>query len=94
MLLEAAREISGVLENPEPKVFHTSLNNQGSVYLLKAYTNQPNLRFSSELRRLIQKKFKAAGLELSLRQHLVHHGDKIAKSDLSELILRTEREDN
>ncbi len=66
LLVEAARATGHILEDPEPFVFQTSLNDYYVTYELNAYTQQPEkmANIYSELHQNIQDYFNAAGVEI------------------------------
>ena len=66
LLIEAARATEHILEDPEPFVFQTSLNDYYVTYELNAYTRQPEKMAAiySGLHQNIQDYFNAAGVEI------------------------------
>ncbi len=66
LLIEAARATEHILEEPEPFVFQTSLNDYYVSYELNAYTQVPEEMAAtySELHQNIQDYFNTAGVEI------------------------------
>lgn len=66
LLIEAARRTGGVLAEPAPFVFQTSLNDFHVSYEINAHTDQPNdmARIYSDLHRNIQETFNEGGVEI------------------------------
>lgn len=66
LLSESARVTNFILEDPEPFVHQTSLNDYYITYELNAYTQKPEYMASiySELHQNIQDHFNAAGVEI------------------------------
>lgn len=65
-LIAAAQATKGILEEPEPFVLQTALNDFFVSYQINAYTNTPGdmAHIYSELHQNIQDKFNEAGLEI------------------------------
>jgi small-conductance mechanosensitive channel len=79
LLVSAAKSTSGVLNQPEPFVLQTSLDNSYVSYQINAYTNQPNRMADiySELHQNIQDKFNEAKVEiLSPRYESIRDGNQ------------------
>ncbi|TFG89303.1 MAG: mechanosensitive ion channel family protein, partial [Gemmatimonadales bacterium] len=66
LLIGAARACEGILQEPAPFVFQTSLDDFYVSYQLNAYTDQPAVmaRTYSDLHQQIQDKFNEAGVEI------------------------------
>lgn len=66
LLTDAARATQHILQDPEPFVLQTSLNDFSVTYELNAYTDNPKAmtRIYSELHQNIQDKFNQAGVEI------------------------------
>lgn len=66
LLIAAAKKTSHILEEPEPFVLQTSLNDFYVTYEINAYTGAPNKMAAiySELHQHIQDQFNEAGLEI------------------------------
>ena len=66
LLIGAALKTPGILAEPKPFVFHTSLNDFHVSYEINAYTQEPNQMdvIYSELRTNIQQEFNDAGIEI------------------------------
>ena len=66
LLTGAAKACEGILEDPAPFVFQTSLDDFYVSYQLNAYTDKPAImaRTYSELHQQIQDKFNQAGVEI------------------------------
>jgi len=66
LLIAAALATDGVLPEPAPFVFQTSLNDFHVSYEINAYTHRPNdmIRIYSDLHRSIQDQFNQAGVEI------------------------------
>ncbi|HSF79951.1 MAG TPA: mechanosensitive ion channel family protein [Anaerolineales bacterium] len=66
LLIQAAEATEHILEDPEPFVFQTSLNDYYVTYELNAYTRNPEKMapIFSELHQNIQDYFNAAGVEI------------------------------
>jgi small-conductance mechanosensitive channel len=66
LLIAAADATTGIMKEPKPFVFQTSLDDFYVSYELNAYTNQPNImaRIYSELHQNIQNKFNEGGVEI------------------------------
>ena len=66
LLTEAAKDTKNILEEPEPYVLQTALNDFYVSYEINAYTKEPKyMAFTySDLHRNIQEKFDAAGVEI------------------------------
>lgn len=80
-LIEAAQATKNILDQPEPFVLQTSLNDFYVSYELNAYTDKPKLmaRIYSELHQNIQDQCFAAGIEiLSPHYRAVRDGNTLA----------------
>jgi small-conductance mechanosensitive channel len=66
LLIDAALATDGILHEPAPFVFQTSLNDANVSYQINAYTARPNdmARIYSDLTMNIQEKFNAGGVEI------------------------------
>jgi len=66
LLIAAARVTTRILQDPEPFVLQTSLNDFYVTYEINAYTDEPNLMATiyAELHQHIQDKFNEAGVEI------------------------------
>lgn len=81
LLLQAAKETTFILEQPQPFVLQRALNDFYVVYQLNAYTRQPQnmLEIYSELHQRIQDSFFAAGVEIMSPHYMaVRDGSAIA----------------
>jgi small-conductance mechanosensitive channel len=79
LLVSAAKSTSGVLNQPEPFVLQTSLDDSYVSYQINAYTNEPNRMapIYSELHQNIQDKFNEAKVEiLSPRYESIRDGNQ------------------
>jgi small-conductance mechanosensitive channel len=80
LLIEAAKATSGVLAEPAPFVWQTSLNDSNVSYEINAYTDCPSdmLAIYAELHKNMQEKFNAGGIEiLSPAYYAVRDGNTI-----------------
>ena len=66
LLLAAASQTSGVIENPAPKVLQKALSDWYAEYTLIVYADEPSARGSilSELNGQIQDAFNGAGIQI------------------------------
>ncbi|NJL16133.1 MAG: mechanosensitive ion channel [Nitrospira sp.] len=66
LLIAAAKKTAHILEEPEPFVLQTSLNDFYVTYEINAYTGAPNKMAAiySELNQHIQDQFNEAGVEI------------------------------
>jgi small-conductance mechanosensitive channel len=66
LLINAALKTPNILSDPQPFVFHTSLNDFHVTYEINAYTHAANQMhiIESELHTNIQEEFNAAGIEI------------------------------
>jgi small-conductance mechanosensitive channel len=66
LLISAAKNTPGILDQPEPFVLQTSLDNSYVSYQINAYTNEPNrmAEIYSGLHQNIQDKFNEAKVEI------------------------------
>nr|WP_320147538.1 mechanosensitive ion channel domain-containing protein [uncultured Anaeromusa sp.] len=81
LLLQAAKETTGILEQPSSFVLQRALNDFYGVYQLNAYTRQPQymLEIYSELHQRIQDVFFEAGVEIMSPHYIaVRDGNAIA----------------
>jgi small-conductance mechanosensitive channel len=79
LLVSAAKSTSGILNQPEPFVLQTSLDDSYVSYQINAYTDQPNrmAQIYSELHQNIQDKFNEAKVEiLSPRYGAIRDGNQ------------------
>jgi small-conductance mechanosensitive channel len=79
LLISAAKNTPGILDQPEPFVLQTSLDNSYVSYQINAYTDQPNrmAQIYSELHQNIQDKFNEAKVEiLSPRYGAIRDGNQ------------------
>jgi small-conductance mechanosensitive channel len=79
LLVSAAKSTPGVLNQPEPFVLQTSLDDSYVSYQINAYTNEPNrmAEIYSELHQNIQDKFNEAKVEiLSPRYRTIRDGNQ------------------
>lgn len=69
-LLEVAREIKGVLEEPEPYVYFKGFGDSSLDFELRIWIPSPNYRInvSSEARFKIKEKFKESGIQIPFPQ--------------------------
>lgn len=84
LLIAAARVTTHILQNPEPFVLQTSLNDFYVTYEINAYTDQPNLMATiyAELHQHIQDKFNEAGMEIMSPHYTqLRDGNKAAIPD-------------
>jgi small-conductance mechanosensitive channel len=84
LLIAAARATTNILQNPEPFVLQTSLNDFYVTYEINAYTDQPNLMATTyaELHQNIQDKFNEAGVEIMSPHYTqIRDGNKAAIPD-------------
>lgn len=67
LLLEAAKETYGILDNPKPYVLLKELGDFAAIYELTAYTNKANLsiQIKSDLRENVYNIFKKAKIDLT-----------------------------
>lgn len=67
LLIESAKNVNGVIENPSPYVILLRFDDFGCTYELRAYTNEPTKYFKiqSLLRKKIYDVFQKNGLDLS-----------------------------
>jgi small-conductance mechanosensitive channel len=81
LLLQAAKETAGILEQPRSFVLQRALNDFYGVYQLNAYTRQPHymLEIYSELHQRIQDIFFEAGVEIMSPHYIaVRDGNAVA----------------
>lgn len=66
LLIAAAKATENVMEEPEPFVFQTALNDYNVSYELNAYTETPHMmaKIYSDLHMNVQEKFNEAGVEI------------------------------
>ncbi|HEX7402079.1 MAG TPA: mechanosensitive ion channel family protein [candidate division Zixibacteria bacterium] len=79
LLISAAKSTPGILNQPEPFVLQTSLDDSYVSYQINAYTNEPNrmAEIYSELHQNIQDKFNQAKVEiLSPRYEAIRDGNQ------------------
>jgi small-conductance mechanosensitive channel len=76
LLVSAAKSTSGVLNQPEPFVLQTSLDDSYVSYQINAYTNEPKrmAQIYSELHQNIQDKFNQAKVEILSPQYRAIRG--------------------
>jgi small-conductance mechanosensitive channel len=84
LLIAAAADTEGVLDNPKPFVFQTALDDFYVHYEINAYTEKPNemARIYSDLHQNIQDKFYEAGVEImSPHYGALRDGNRVAIPD-------------
>ena len=76
LLIGAARKTDDILDDPEPFVLQTSLDDNYVAYELNAYTRRPSSkqRIASDMHAFIQDAFRDAGIEI-LSPHYRAHRD-------------------
>jgi len=74
VLLEAAWDCPAVLTDPSPEILHLELDPVYVAYELDAYSNSPSLQAITQLKQSIQDKLNAAGIEMTVPQHISFHG--------------------
>lgn len=80
LLIDAALSTDGILPEPVPFVFQTSLNDSNVSYQINAYTARPNEMASiySSLNSNIQEKFNEGGVEImSPTYHALRDGNEV-----------------
>jgi len=81
LLIDAAERTDGIIDEPRPFVFQTSLDDFYVAYEINAYTDQPNrmARLYSDLHQNIQDAFNEAGVEImSPHYGALRDGNEIA----------------
>ncbi len=84
LLIAAARSTTHILQQPEPFVLQTGLNDFYVTYEINAYTDQPNLMATiyAELHEHIQDTFNEAGVEIMSPHYTqIRDGNKTAIPD-------------
>ena len=81
LMINAAKNTEGILNDPQPYVYQTSLDDFYVSYQINAFTDRPNSMASiySDLHKNLQDQFNAAGIEmLSPHYQAIRDGNRVA----------------